>query len=65
MEKVFWARYQSGVINASKGEEQKALIIYAELIELAGYEDKLWKKLAAEKHRAILNKISYDNYLKK
>ena len=65
MEQVFWARYQSGVINAIKGDEQKALNIYAELMELRGYEDKLWKKLATENHRTILNKLSYDDYMKK
>ncbi len=63
MEQVFWARYQSGVINASKGDENKALSIYAELMKLRGYEDKIWKKLAAEKHRTILRKLSYDDYL--
>ena len=65
MEQVFWARYQSGVINASKGDEQKALNIYAELMKLPGNEDKLWKKLAIENHRTILSKLSYDDYLKK
>ena len=64
MEQVFWARYQSGVINGIKGNEQQALKIYAELMELRGYEEKLWKKLATEKHRSILNKLSYDDYLK-
>ena len=64
MEQVFWARYQSGVINASKGDEQQALNIYAELMKLPGNEDKLWKKLATENHRTILSKLSYDDYLK-
>ena len=64
MEQVFWARYQSGVINASKGDEQQALNIYAELMDLPGYEDKLWKKLSTENHRTILSKLSYDDYLK-
>ena len=64
MEQVFWARYQSGVIHASKGEEQQALNIYTELMDLPGHEDKLWKKLAAENHRTILRKLSYDDYLK-
>ena len=64
MQQVFWARYQSGVINGIKGNEQQALNIYAELIELQGYEEKLWKKLATEKHRSILSKLSYDDYLK-
>ena len=64
MEQVFWARYQSGVINDIKGNEKQALNIYAELMELRGYEKKLWKKLATEKHRSILSKLSYDDYLK-
>ena len=64
MEQVFWARYQSGVINASKGDEQQALNIYAELMKLPGNEEKLWKKLATENHRTILSKLSYDDYLK-
>ena len=64
MEQVFWARYQSGVINAFKGDEQQALKIYAELMKLPGYEYKLWKKLATENHRTILSKLSYEDYLK-
>ena len=65
MEQVFWAQYQTGVINASKGNEQQALNIYAKLMELQGYDEKLWKKLATENHRTILSKISYDDYMKK
>jgi hypothetical protein len=42
---------------------QQALKIYAELIDLPGFEDKLWKKLATENHRTILSKISYNDYL--
>ena len=61
MEQVFWARYQSGVINATKGDEQQALNIYAELMELRGYEEKLWKKLATEKHRSISSRIQVFN----
>ena len=64
MEQVFWARYQSGVINVSKGDEQQALNIYTELMKLPGNEDKLWKKLAKENHRTIISKLSYDDYLK-
>ena len=64
MEQVFWARYQSAVINAAKGDMQQALNIYAELMKLPGNEDKMWKKLATENHRTILSKLSYDDYLK-
>ena len=64
MEQVFWARYQSGVINARKGDIQQALNNYAELIKDPGNDDKLWKKLATENHRTILRKLSYDDYLK-
>jgi len=64
MEQVFWARYQCGVINASRGDEQQALNIFAELMRLPGNEEKLWKKLAKENHRTILSNRSYDNYLK-
>ena len=35
-----------------------------ELMEMKGYEDKLWKKLAKENHRTILRKLSYNDYLK-
>ncbi len=64
MEQVFWARYQTGVINTSKGDEKQALKIYTELMELPGHEEKLWKKLAAENHRTIQRKLTYNDYLK-
>tara|TARA_B100001750_G_scaffold123097_1_gene97748 strand:- start:195 stop:332 length:138 start_codon:yes stop_codon:yes gene_type:complete len=38
-------------------DEQQALNIYSELMELPGYEDKLWKKLAKENHCTILSNI--------
>ena len=63
MEQVFWARYQTGKINAINGDENKALNIYAELMEMQDHEDKLWKKLATEQHRSITSKLSYDDYL--
>ncbi len=63
-EKVFWARYQSGVIHAHKGEDKLALKIYQSLMDQQGHEDKLWKKLAAENFRMISSKQSYDDYLK-
>ena len=54
---------QTGKINAINGDENKALNIYAELMEMQGHKDKLWKKLATEQHRSILSKLSYDDYL--
>ena len=65
MEQVFWARYQTGKINAIKGNENKAINIFAELKGMSGHKGKLWKKLASEHHRTISNKLSYDDYLKK
>ena len=64
MEQIFWAHYQSGVINASIGDEQQALNIYTKLMNLPGNGEKLWKKIATENHRTILRKLSYDDYLK-
>jgi tetratricopeptide (TPR) repeat protein len=62
-ERVFWARYQIGNIYARQENNEQALKIFKELVDLKDGEGQLWKKLAAENFRSISRKLAYDEYL--
>ena len=48
MEKVFWARYNIGIIYSRQNRDDQALEIFKKLMDENENDDKLWKKLAKE-----------------
>ncbi|MBC8258182.1 MAG: tetratricopeptide repeat protein [SAR324 cluster bacterium] len=64
IERIFWARYQTGTIFSRQQKFKQALSIFKNLMETETKDSPLWKKLAAENYRSISNKQSYNEYLK-
>ncbi len=65
-EQTPWAKYHKGEIYTKNNQKDKALKIFEELIEAAKKSpDALWGPLAAESHKAILNDLQFDKYLKR
>lgn len=65
-DKTPWAKYYKGEIFIKNEQKDKALKIFEELIEESkDAPDALWGPLAAESHKAILNDLQFDQYLKR
>jgi tetratricopeptide (TPR) repeat protein len=61
-----WAKYHKGEIYTKNNQKDKALTIFEELIDAAKKApEALWGPLAAESHKAILNDLQFDRYLKR
>lgn len=62
-DRLYWARYQIGVIYQRTQREPLALKQFKTLMEIPG-EEKSWKKLAKENYELLNRKLSYEKYLK-
>ena len=65
LKKVFWSRFQIGIIYKMQDKKQKALKIFKDLIEEQEGNGELWKRLAKENYREISNRIDYGEHLEK
>lgn len=65
-EQTPWAKYYKGEIFIKNNQKDRALEIFAELIEESkDHPNALWGPLAEESHKAILSDLQFDKYLQR